>query len=184
MVELSQLWIPLLGAAVATFVVSCLIHMVFKWHAAEYKGVPDEAATRAAMRNVAPGEYVIPWCADYKDMGTPEMLQKFKEGPVVKVIVRPSGAPGMGGTMGLWFALNLVIAAAAAYLAARTLPVGASFLGVCRLVGCVVFLAYGVGSVTQGIWMGRPWSSVIKDLLDAFLYGLACAVIFGWLWPR
>ena len=183
MVDLSQLWIATLAAAVATFVVSCLIHMVFKWHAPEYKGVPDEEATRAAMRAIAPGEYVIPHC-DYKDMGKPEVVQKFKDGPVVKLFVRPAGAPAMGGTMGLWFALNVLVAAAAAYLASRTLPAGAGFLSVCRLVGCVVFLAYGVGSITQGIWMGRPWSGVIKDLLDAFLYGLATACVFGWLWPR
>ena len=184
MVELSQLWIPVVAAAVATFVVSCLIHMVFKWHASEYKGVPDEEATRAAMRSIVPGEYIIPHCADYKDMAKPEMQQKFKDGPVVKLFVRPAGPPTMGGTMGLWFGLNVLVAAGAAYLAARTLPFGAGFLTVCRLVGSVVFLAYGVGSITQGIWMGRPWSGVFKDLLDAFLYGLACALIFAWLWPR
>jgi hypothetical protein len=126
---------------------------------------------------------MIPYC-DYKDMSKPEMQQKFREGPIVKLFVRSSGVPGMGGTMALWFGLNVLVAAAAAYLACRTLPVGASFLAVCRLVGSVVFLAYGVGSITQGIWTGRPWSGVMKDLLDAFLYGLACALVFAWLWPR
>src|SRR5690349_13901261 len=91
MVELTQLWIAVVAAAVATFVVSCLIHMVFKWHASEYRGVPDEEATRAAMRAIAPGEYIIPHCADYKDMGKPEMQQKFRDGPVVKLFVRPAG---------------------------------------------------------------------------------------------
>src|ERR1700675_4514741 len=110
MVELTQLWMPIVAAAVFTFVMSCLIHMVFKWHAAEYKGVADEAAARAALRTTPPGEYIIPHCADYKDMGTPEMQQKFKEGPVAKVFIRPAGPPTMGPTMGQWFAFNLLVA--------------------------------------------------------------------------
>ena len=184
MVELTQLWIPVVAAAVFTFVMSCLIHMVFKWHAAEYKGLPDEAAARAAMRNAPPGEYIIPHCADYKDMATPEMQQKFKEGPVAKIFIRPAGAPTMGPTMGQWFAFNVLVAIVAGYLASRTLPVGAGFLTVCRLVSLVTFFAYGGGSVIQGIWMGRPWPGVFKDLLDAFLYGLVSALAFAWLWPR
>jgi len=36
----------------------------------------------------------------------------------------------------------------------------------------------------MGIWMGKPWSSVIKDLADALIYGLLSAGVFGWLWPR
>ena len=90
----------------------------------------------------------------------------------------------MGAALSQWFIFSLVIAALAAYLAHRTLPTGASFLGVCRIVGAIVFLAYGAGSVTQGIWMGKPWRSVAKELLDAFIYATLNALAFGWLWPR
>jgi hypothetical protein len=53
-----------------------------------------------------------------------------------------------------------------------------------RVVGAVSFVAYGFGSITMAIWMGKPWSSVAKDLADALIYGLLSAGIFGWLWPR
>ena len=51
-------------------------------------------------------------------------------------------------------------------------------------MGAVSFVAYGFGSITMAIWMGKPWSSVAKDLADALIYGLLSAGIFGWLWPR
>ena len=53
-----------------------------------------------------------------------------------------------------------------------------------RVVGAVSFVAYGFGSITMAIWMGKPWNSVAKDLADALIYGLLSAGIFGWLWPR
>jgi hypothetical protein len=59
-----------------------------------------------------------------------------------------------------------------------------SFLAVARVVSLVTFLAYGAGSVTNAIWWGKPWSAALKELLDAFLYGLVTAIAFGWLWPR
>ena len=184
MVSLAQLWMPILAAAVFTFVASCLVHMVFKWHAADYKGLPDEEGARAALRAASPGEYLVPYGSDYKDMAKPEMMQKFKDGPIAKLTIRPAGPPTMGAAMGQWFVLNLVIAFAAGYLAAHTLPMGASFLGVSRIVGSVVFLAYACGGLSQAIWMGRPWPSAFRDVLDALLYGLVCAIAFGWLWPR
>ena len=41
-----------------------------------------------------------------------------------------------------------------------------------------------VQSVSSAIWMGKPWASAAKEVLDAFIYGLVTALIFGWLWPR
>jgi hypothetical protein len=31
--------------------------------------------------------------------------------------------------------------------------------------------------------MGRPWSHVVKQLVDGLIYGLATGAIFGWLYP-
>jgi hypothetical protein len=73
--------------------------MVFKWHAADYRGLPDEEAARAALRATSPEEYLVPYCSDYKDMSKPEMMQKFKDGPIVKLTVRPAGPPTMGAAM-------------------------------------------------------------------------------------
>ncbi len=186
MISLDQLWIPIVLSAVLVFAASSLIHMVFKWHNSDYHKLANEDEVRAVIRkaNPAPGQYVMPYCADPKEMGKPEMVEKFKEGPDGFLVLMKPAAPSMGKPLALWFLLNVLISLAAGYLASRTVPEGASFLAVCRTVGIVTFLAYAGGSVSQAIWMGKQPSSAAKEVLDAFIYGLLSAVAFGWLWPR
>ncbi len=185
-VSLGQLWIPIVAAAVGIFIASSLVHMVFKWHNADYRKLANEDDVRAVVRagSPAPGQYVIPHCTDMKLLQTPEFQQKFKDGPVGFLLVRPSGPPVIGPALGQWFVLNLVVALLVAYLASRTLPNTATFLQVCRVVGTVTFMAYAGGSISSAIWMGKPWASAAKEVLDALIYGLVAALIFGWLWPR
>ena len=186
MVSLTQLILAIVGSAVAVFIASSLIHMVFKWHNKDYRGLSNEDAARAAIKAGAPGpgQYFVPYCADMKEMAKPEMQQKYIDGPNAMVVVRPSGAPKMGPLLAQWFVLSLVVAAVAGYLASRTVPAGASFLAVARVVSLVTFAAYATGGITAAIWYGKPWASAMKDLLDAFIYGLVTACVFGWLWPR
>ena len=85
MVSLGALWLPILLSAVLVFVASTLIHMVLKYHASDYRALPNEDAVRAAFRgsnNPGPGQYVIPHISDMKQMGSPEHLAKCTEGPV------------------------------------------------------------------------------------------------------
>lgn len=113
------------------------------------------------------------------------MLQKkFEEGPIGFVNLRPNGMPGMGGTLGMWFGVTLVVALIAGYLAAKTLPAGASFLAVSRVVGAATFLAYAFGGPINAIWYGKPWASAAKEVLDAAIYATVSACAFAWLWPR
>lgn len=186
MISLAQLWLPILLSAVLVFAASSLIHMVFKWHAADFHGLANEDEVRAAIRaaSPAPGQYLVPYCSDMKDMQKPEMQQKYKDGPIALLTLRQPGAPGIGQPLALWFLLNLAIAVLAGYLASRTLPPGASFLAVCRVVSIVTFMAYACGGLQLAIWMGKPWRSAAMDLVDAFIYGLASAAAFAWLWPR
>ena len=186
MISLDQLWIAIVVSAVAVFVASSLIHMVLKWHNSDYLKLRNEDEVRAAVRasSPEPGQYVLPHCADMKEMEKPEIQEKYRAGPVGFLILRANAAPRMGPSLGLWFVLNLVIALLAAYLASRTLAASASFLQVCRVVGTVTFLAYAGGSVQGGIWMGKPWRSVAKDIGDGIIYGVVSALVFGWLWPR
>ncbi|MDP1832247.1 MAG: hypothetical protein Q8K67_09325 [Geothrix sp.] len=185
-VSLAQLWIPILLSAVCVFAASSLIHMVLKWHASDYRALSNEDEVRAAIRKgtPAPGQYVLPHCADMKDMAKPGMQQKYKDGPVGFLMLSPSGAPNMGKALGQWFLYSVVVAFMAAYVASRTLGPGTHYLQVFRVVGAVSFLTYGFGSIPMGIWAGKPWGSVIKDLADALIYGLLSAGVFGWLWPR
>src|SRR3954471_14246653 len=98
MVPLEQLWMPIVAAAVAVFVMSSLIHMVFKWHNSEYRKLPNEDEVRAALRSSArdPGTYFVPHMSHHKEMQNPEVMSKFIDGPVAMVTMRRPGAPGMG----------------------------------------------------------------------------------------
>lgn len=183
---IAELWIPIVASTVLIFVASSIIHMVIKWHYTDYRAFSNEDAMRATVRaaNPTPGQYVIPYCTDMKDLQKPEMQQKFIEGPIAFVTVRPSGPPKMGGALGMWFAFILAVCLITAYVASRTIPEGASALHVARLVGALSFLAYGAGSIQMGIWMGKPWPVVMKDLIDAVIHAAIAGAIFGWLWPR
>lgn len=185
----AHLWLPIVVSAVLIFIASSLIHMVIQWHKADYNKLANEDEVRAALResNAAPAQYVIPYCADMKAMQLPEMQKKFIDGPIAFITLRPPGAPKMGGALGMWFAYTLAISAIAAYVAHKALmPMGTevNFLQVCRVASAIAFVAYGGGSVQQGIWMGKPWASVAKELADAAIYAAITGVTFAYLWPR
>jgi hypothetical protein len=183
---IAELWIPIVVSAVLIFIASSVIHMVVKWHNSDYRKFSNEDAIRAAIRagNAEPGQYTVPHCADMKDMAKPEMQQKFVEGPIAWITLRPSGPPKMGGALGAWFVYILVICLIAAYVAQRSLPAAATFNQVGRIVGALSLLAYAGGSVQMGIWMGKPWPSVMKDVVDGIIYAVIAGAVFGWLWPR
>jgi hypothetical protein len=186
MISTVSLWLPIIVTAVAVFIASSLIHMVFKWHNPEYRKLDNEDAVRAALRagNPPPGQYMLPRCTDMKEMAGEPMQQKFKEGPVGMLLLRAPGLPNMGKSLSQWFALNLIIAVLCAHLAAGVLPIGAVSHRAFSLVAITSFLAYGGGSIQSGIWMGMPWRAVAKDLLDALIFGLLSGAVFAWLWPH
>ena len=184
MAFLAQLWLPIVVSAVLVFVASSLIHMVIKWHNSDYRKLTNEEDVRAVVRAGAPspGQYVVPHCLEMKEMQSAEMQRKFQEGPVAFVTIRPSGQPSMGQPLVLWFVFTLFVSVIAAYLASKAFLEPSTFLGTCRLVGGVAFLAYAGGSIQQGIWMGRPWDSVLKDVADGAIYAAITGATFAWLW--
>jgi hypothetical protein len=185
MASLASLWLPIVLGAVSVFIASSLVHMVFRWHQSDYRPLPDEEGARTALGKQAPtpGQYVVPYCPGPAEAQAPEMQRKFNEGPVAVVRLLPNGAPAMGRMLGQWFALNLAVAFLTAYVAAHSLAAGAPALTVLRVTATVAFLAYAAGSVSEGIWMGKPWGAVSKDLLDALIYGFATALPLALLWP-
>jgi hypothetical protein len=184
MVTIGALWLPILLSAVAVWVASAIIWMVLPYHKSDYGKLPDEDAARQAITpQIAPGQYSFPHATSAKDAQDPDTVRKFEEGPVGFVTVIPSGAPTMGSKVGLSFVFYLLIGTVVAYLASRTLDPGADYLAVFRITGTVAWLSYGAGAVQDAIWFGKPWSSVVKGLFDALVYGLLTAGFFGWLWP-
>ena len=179
-----SLWLPILATAVFIFIASSLIHMVFKWHNSDYKKIANEDEVRAAIRasSPVPGQYVVPHCVDMKDMGSEEMKKKFLEGPIAFMTVRKNGPPNMGLALTSWFIYSLLVACVAACVASETLGLNANPSQAGHLVGVISFMTYVGGSIQMGIWTGKPWSSVAKEVLDGLNYGVISGLTFMWLW--
>jgi hypothetical protein len=184
MIAISSLWLAILLSAVVVWVAGAIVWMVLPHHRSDYRGFPDEEAVRQALGpDLAPGQYNIPHIPDRKDADKPEVKQMFAAGPIGFMTVLPRGFPSMGKGMILSFVFYLLISATVAYVLTRTLPVGAEPVKVLQIGGTVAWLGYGTAVVQDAIWFGRPWSAVGKQLLDAFIYGLATGAVFAWLWP-
>jgi len=185
MVALTSLVLPIVLSAVFVFIASSLIHMVLGYHRSDYTRLPDEDKVLAALRSpdLKPALYTLPYCT-HKDMKSPEIQEKFKQGPVGMLTVFPTGRPNMLKFLGLWFVYCLLIGFFTAYLTGRTVAPGTQYLAVFRVAGTVAFMAYGLGPLVNGIWRGLPWSGVLKESFDGLIYALLTAGTFGWLWPR
>jgi hypothetical protein len=186
MVPLTELWLAIIISAALVFVASSVIHMLLKYHQSEYRKLPYEAKLLEAMRTVGVprGTYSFPRAADYKDMSSPEMVEKYNRGPVGMITVMQNGPPAMGKYLTMWFIYCLVIGVFAAYLAGRTLSPGEEYLQVFRVVGTAAFLGYAGALAQDAIWMGRSWSATIKSVVDGMVYAFLTAGVFGWLWPQ
>ena len=185
MVPLSALWLPILLSAVIVFVASSIMHMLLPYHRSDYQQLPDEDQLLAALHagGLKRGLYVFPF-ATHKEMKSPAVREKYKQGPVGMMTVLPSGPPVMPKFLGLWFGYCLVIGFFVAYLTGRTIAPGVNYLVVFRVAGTTAFLAYGLGHLSNGIWKGQTWSFTIKEVIDGLVYALLTAGTFGWLWPR
>jgi hypothetical protein len=185
MVSLGSLWLPIVLSAVIVFVASSIMHTVLKYHQSDYQRLPDEDKLLASLRaaGLKRGLYVFPFCT-HKEMKSPAMVEKYKQGPVGMMTVFPSGPPHMPKFLGQWFVFCLLINFFVAYLTAHTVPSGARYLAVFRVAGTAGFLGYGLGHLSDGIWKGQTWSATIKEVVDGLIYGLLTAGTFGWLWPR
>ena len=185
MVGITALWLPILLSAVAVFLVSAVIHMVIGYHNRDFAKIPGEDGVREAMRKegVKPGDYAFPHASCPGDLKAPEMLEKFKQGPVGFVTIIPSGPPAMGKSLVLWFLYSLFVGFMTAYVAGRVFGPGADYLQVFRIAGTAAFLAYAGSQPIASIWMGRNWSTTGKNMVDGLIYALVTAGMFGWLWP-
>jgi hypothetical protein len=186
MVPITALWLPILLSAVIVFVASSILHMVLPIHKSDYRKLPDEDRVLDALRaaGVTPGRtYHFPFTT-HQEMKKPEVVEKFKRGPVGLLNVIPSGPPAMGKYLGQWFVYCLVVSFFVAYLTGRTRPPGAHYLGVFRVAGTAAFLGYALAQIQDSIWKGQSWGVTFKHVFDGLIYGLLTAGTFGWLWPR
>ena len=182
-VSLTELWLVVLVAGVLCWVASALVHMLFKYHNADYSELDNESAVAEALGNPKPALYTMPYCVDMKEMGEESMQKKFAAGPVAMISVMPNGMPPMGKLLGQQVAFFLVGSLLLAYLCTLVFLSGAEYMSVFRFVFVAAFLAYGWGQIPYSIWMGQPWSNCARYLLDAVIYAGVSAGTFAWLWP-
>lgn len=186
MVSLASLWLPILLSAVAVFVASSIIHMALDYHRQDFQSVPNEAAALDALRalNLPPGDYALPRPASMAELKDPAFIERMTRGPVVIMTVAPSGVMQMGGLLTRWFVFGIVVALFAAYVASSTLQSGTPYLAVFRVTGTVSFVCYGMALWHVSIWYHKAVSTTVRYNLDALIYALLTAGLFGWLWPR
>ncbi len=180
-----SLWLPVLVASVAVFVLSSVSHMLLEHHRADYRKLPAEDAVADAIRKAGPlpGLYFIPHAADLSQMKDPVVIEKFAKGPVATLTVLRNGPPNLGVHLVQWFALSFLISFIAAYVARHTLSFAADGLTVMRITGTVAFAGYALGYVQDSIWKGIPWANSVRGMIDASVYAFATGIVFRLLWP-
>ncbi|MGE0392936.1 MAG: hypothetical protein AB7I25_04835 [Vicinamibacterales bacterium] len=186
MVPLSALWLPVLLSAVLVFVASSVIHMLLRYHDADYQPVPGEDDVQAALRrfNLTPGDYMLPCAGGMKELQSQAFLDKMRRGPVVTMTVLENRPPALGANLAMWFVFALIVGVLCAYVAGLVLPVGVRYRLVFRVVSTVAFTAYAMALWQMSIWYRRAWGSTLRATLDGVIYALLTGGAFGWLWPR
>ena len=150
--------------------------MLLPIHKQDYARLSGEESILEALRNqqIAPGEYHFPFSESMKDMHEPEMVEKHKRGPVGFLTVMPSGPPGIGKNLVLWFAYSVLASLFAAYIT--------SFLTIesareaFRLTGTIAVLGYAVTHIYNSIW-----KTTLKNVFDGIIYGLLTGAVFAGL---
>jgi hypothetical protein len=109
MVSVISLWLPILLSAVIVFLVSSFIHMVLRYHRADFGKIPKEDEVMGSLRslNIPPGDYVIPCARSSKVMKSPEYIEKTNQGPVAFMTVIKSGPQSMASGLILWFLYSI-----------------------------------------------------------------------------
>lgn len=182
---LVQLWLPIVLSAVVVFILSAISWTALPVHKKDFSALPNADAVQQTMRAQppSPGVYALPWASNPKEFQEPAMKERLEKGPRAYITVVPNGMPSMGPMLVQSFVFYLVVSFLVAYVAWHSLGAGAEYLSVFRLAGASAIMSYSLASVPDSIWFGRPWRNFRTQLLEAIVYGLFTAGVFGWLWP-
>jgi hypothetical protein len=185
MISILSLWLPILLSSVLVFLISSLIHMLFKYHDSDYKALPDEGKLMDELRrlNIPAGDYIFPRPADNKEMNSKEFQARSRTGPSGILTIFSGGSMNMAPSLVQWFVYTLLVGIFAAYVAGRALEPGAYYLSVFRFTGVTAFAGYSLALMQQSIWYKKDWNATLKSMFDGLIYALLTAGVFGWLWP-
>lgn len=184
MAHVPDLWMPILLAAALVFVASSVIHQVLGYHLKDFKGVSDEDGLMDALRGfgIPPGDYSFPHVGSKGAMGSEEVHEKWKRGPVGLMTLLPPRRE-MRAQLFQWFGYCLVVSAFAGYVTGLTLGPGAGYMEIFRMSSTVAFGAYALAHLQRSIWYAQSWGTTARNTFDGLVYGLLTGGAFGWLWP-
>lgn len=184
-ISITQLWLPILLGGFFCWIASALIHMVLKYHNADYKKLNNEKEVGDVLRagNVTPGLYHMPHCVDMKEMNNEATQEKFKKGPIAMITIFENGLPPMGKLLSQQLLYFIVACVAIAFVSVLSLQPESTFKMVFHFVGIISFLIFGYAVIPYSIWFGIPWAVSLRYLLDALIYAIVVAATFAWLWP-
>tara|TARA_R110002126_G_scaffold121369_5_gene262879 strand:- start:9048 stop:9620 length:573 start_codon:yes stop_codon:yes gene_type:complete len=183
LVQLIDLWMPIVLSTVAVFFISFLMWMVFPHHRKDWARTTDEDGLIKTLgdQKLKPGQYNFPHCGDPSAMKDPVWMEKYSKGPKGFLVLMPDGPPNIPQSMIKSTIYNLLVTICVAYVATIGLTVGDP--DVFRMTATVAFLSFGAALGWGPIWFGRSIRSTMMELFDALVYGLVTGAIFMWLWP-
>jgi hypothetical protein len=185
MVDVTQLWLPILVSPILIFVVSSVIHMVTPWHKGDYRTVPNEDGVMQALRpfGLTPGDFMLPRPSSMADMQSPAFLEKVKQGPKVVMTVLPGGPMSMTTNLVGWFVYLLVIAAIVGGLDALVFRRGADGHDVFHVTLIAAFLGYAAALWQMTIWYNRSVGTTVRSTIDGLIYAAITAGVYAYFWP-
>ncbi|MEQ8849040.1 hypothetical protein [Botrimarina sp.] len=169
----SDLWLPILAAALAVHVLSTLAWTVAPHHRPEWRHLPAGGPLGAALQDqgARPGDQFLlsEGAADDKD---PAKCR----GMLILWRRQPSMARNIAMTLGFFLLAAFLIG----YLASIALPREAAPVDVFRFTFTAGVLTHAAAGVPTIIWFRRKF---LMDLVDGVAYAAATAAAFTLLWP-
>jgi hypothetical protein len=181
-----SLWLPVLVSAAVVWIASAIVWMALPHHKSDFSKLPSEDGVADALRKLAlkPGQYLLPFMPDMRNMKDPAVVKRFEDGPIAMINVRPNGMPGMGKNLIQYFLYCFLVSFVTGYVARHTLSPATARFDVFHLTGTVAIASYTLAVIPESIWMWRPWPMTIKNICDSIVYGLLTGAVFAWLWPH
>jgi hypothetical protein len=181
-----SLWLPVLVSAVLTWIASAIVWMALPHHKSDFSKLPSEDGVTDALGKLklAPGQYLLPYMSDMKQMKDPAYIKRLEAGPLAMIRIRENGVPKMGPNLAAYFLYCFLVSFVTGYIARHTMHPGESFHQVFRMTGAVAIAAYTMATIPESIWMWRPWNVTLKNVCDSIVYGLITAAVFAALWPK
>ena len=185
MVDVTELWLPILVSPILIFLVSSVIHMLTPWHKGDYRTVPNEDGVMQAMRpfNLTPGDYMLPRPSSMADMQSPAFLEKVKQGPKVVMTVLPGGPMTMTRNLAGWFVYLLLVATIVGGLAALVFRWGADGHDVFHVTMIASFLGYSAALWQMTVWYNRSAGTTLRSTIDGLIYAAITAGTYAYFWP-